>query len=148
MNKLLTLFTAMSLLASPAWVSAREAAFASSADRSAPRSSVFAGATWRIGLDGRTGKTRNQASLRFSGMTHTPGTADLRLGNGLAIAAGQTGRPALFVGGQDIGQIERQANLNGGNTALIVGGVLLVLAVGAAVAWHELRDPCDYKECE
>ena len=145
MNKLPTLFVMISLSASPAWGSVREAAFASSADRPAAQTSMFAGATYRVGLDRRTSEARGRASLAFIGMTRTP-TNDIKFRHGIELSQGQTGKPALYLAGQDLGQVKAKANLS--STATIGLVVVGVLAIGAVAAYYALRDPCDYKECE
>jgi hypothetical protein len=133
MNKLLTVLVLTSLLTSPAWGGVREAAFASSADRHAAQTSMYAGATYRVSLDRRTSEQRGRASLKLAGMSHVPGSSDMRFGQGLELTGGQTGKPALHLAGQDIGQLKRKANLSGTGTALIIGGVILLGVVAAVV---------------
>jgi hypothetical protein len=143
MKTLITMFAMTVLVASPASGSIRDAAFASSADRQGLQTSMFAGATYGVDLDKRTGQARGRASLGFGGMTRTP-TADLRFAKGLQLSAGQTGKPALFVGGRDLGQVQKQkANLSGGTTALIVVGVVALVAVAAVV----VADAVDDERC-
>ena len=87
---------------------------------------MFAGATWRVGLDRRTGDSRGRASLKLSGMTYAPASSEVRFGQGLEIAAGRTGKPALHTAGQDIGQLKTKAQLSGTTTAVVVGGILVL----------------------
>lgn len=133
MKKLITLLAMTSLSASPAWGSVREAAFASSTDRPATQTSIFAGATYRVGLDRRTSQQRGRASLKLAGTNHVPGSSEIRFGDGLELTGGQTGKPALHLAGQDIGQLNRKANLSGTGTALIIGGVIVLGVVAALV---------------
>ena len=134
MNKLITLSAMTSLLASPAWGSVREAAFASSADRHVAQTSMFAGATYRVALDLRTSEPRDRASLKLAGMSQVPGSSEIRFGQGLELTGGQTGKPALHLAGQDIGQLNTKAQLSGTGTALIIGGVIVLGVVVALVA--------------
>ena len=139
-------FLAMtSLLTSPVLGSVREAAFSSSSDRHGSQNSMFAGATYRVGFDRRSGEPRGRASLNVAGMTRTP-TADFKIGQGLEIRGGRTGKPAFLLGGREIDLKNRKANLSSGATIAIVA--VGVLAVGAVVTYYALRDPCDHKECE
>ena len=148
MNKLITLLAMTSLLASPAWGSVREAAFASSGDQQSAQTSLFGGATYRVSLDRRTSEPRERASLKIAGMSHVPGSLNIRFGDGLELTGGKTGRPALHMAGQDIGQLDRKANLSTG--AAIAIGVGVVLLVGVVVIattkpWECYSDgaPCD-----
>ena len=134
MNKLLTLLTMTSLLASPAVGSVKDAAFASSSDRHGAQTSMFAGATYSVALDRRTHEKRERASLKFAGMSHVPGSSEIRFGDGLELTSGRTGRPALHIAGQDVGQLNAKAQLSGTGTALIIGGVIVVGVVVALVA--------------
>jgi len=136
MIKWISLLAMTSLAASPAIASVREAAFATSAEQQRAQTSVFVGATWRIGLDRRAGEPRGRALLALTGMTRTP-SAEVRFGRGLEISGGQGGTPLVSMGGQDLGQVKAKAKLSGGTTAAIVIGVLVVAAVVAAVAISE-----------
>lgn len=78
-------------------------------------------------------------------MVKTP-DAQFRLGEGLGLAAGANGKPALLTGDREIAIKNRKANLSHAGTIAIV--VIGVLAVGAVAAYYALRDPCDYKDCE
>ena len=128
MKKLLTLLAMTSLSASPASGSVKEAAFASSADRHAPQTSMFVGATYRVGLDKRSGVARGRASLAFTGMTRTP-TSDIKFRQGLELSQGRTGNPSLYIAGQPIGKMGRKANLSTGTGIAIGLGVILVAGV-------------------
>ena len=106
---------------------------------------MFAGVTYRVGLDRRTSEARGRASLAFTGMKRTP-TDDFKFRQGIELSLGRTGKPALYLAGQDLGQVKAKANLS--STATIGIVVVGVLAIGAVAAYYALRDPCDYKECE
>lgn len=140
MKRFIAVLAMSSLAATPALGSVRDAAFSSSADRPAAQTSVFAGATYRVGLDRRAAEARGRASLKVAGMSNAPGSPDFRFGNGLEITAGRTGKPAVHLAGQDIGQLNRKAQLSGTTTALIVGGVLIAAAVTALVLVDYTRD--------
>lgn len=132
-----------SLVATPALGSVREAAFASSSDRRLAQSSMFAGAHYRVGLDRRSSNASGRASLKLSGMSYTPGSSEVRFGSGLELTAGKTGRPALHLAGQDLGQLRTKAQLSGTATAVIVGGVILLGVVAAvAVSEYERSQRC------
>ena len=132
MKTLIAVAAVTGLVATPLSATVRDAAYASSSDRQATQTSLFAGATYRVGLDNRAGEPRGRASLAFAGMARTPAN-DFRFGQGLEISRGQTGKPALFMAGQDVGQVKDRANLSGGTTAIIVGGVILLVVVAAVV---------------
>ena len=140
MKKLISLFAVASLIASPVAATVREAAFATSADRHATQTSMFVGATYRVGLNERTAGIRGRASLAFTGMTRTP-TNDFKFRHVLELSRGQTGKPSLYLAGRDIGEVERKANLSTGAGIAIGLGVLLV--AGAVV----LATYCD-NDCE
>lgn len=66
-------------LSQPASAGVREAAFGTSSDRLESRHGMFAGATYRLSLDGRSDQRRGQASLNVAGVSQSPGRAfDLR----------------------------------------------------------------------
>jgi hypothetical protein len=133
MRNLLALCAMASLVAAPASASVREAAFALSTDRPVAQTSMFVGATYRIGLDRRTDDQPSRAALRLSGMSHAPGSSELRLGKGLELSAGKTGKPAWYLAGQDVGEFKSKAQMNGTTTAVIVGGVILLGVIAAVV---------------
>jgi hypothetical protein len=148
--KTLATFTAIASLAAPAMADVRTAAFADGADRSPIQTSVFAGATLRIGLDRKSGEPRHRASLGISGMALDPATSSFQVGQGIELSLSGAGKPALMLGGSDAGDLWRTANMSGGGkAALIVGGVALALGVAALVAVDTLRcededgGPCD-----
>ena len=145
MKQLVTLLAMLSM-AIPASASVREAAFATSADRTQAQTSMFAGATIHVGIDRRTSEAP-RAALKFSGMAHTPGMTDLRLGQGLEIAGGETGKPAVHLAGQDVGQLQQRANLSGGaKTALIIGGIVVA---GLVIAFATMDPPAIFEDdCE
>ena len=148
MNRYVALMALAGLVSAPVHASVREAAMATSADSQPVQSGMFAGATFRVGFDRSAGKARGRAALAISGMTKDPGSAGVRLGDGLELASGKTGKPALHLAGQDVGELGRQNNLSTG--AAIAIGVGLVVIVGAAVLlaskpWECRSDgaPCD-----
>jgi hypothetical protein len=128
MNKFFTMIGMTSLLASPALGSVRDAAFASSADSTAAQTSIFVGATYRVELGKRTVETPGRASLAFTGITRTP-TNDIKFRQGLELSQGETGKASLYIAGQNIGEIERKANLSSGAAIAIGVGVILVAGV-------------------
>jgi hypothetical protein len=148
MKTFVSVLVVASLVATPAAASVRDAAFASSADRGRAETSMFVGVSYRVTSNHRTSAPQGRASFKMSGMAHTPGTSDFKFGHGLEISSGETGKPALFVAGHDVGQLDRKAHLSGGNTALIVVGVLVVAAAVAAVVVVNELDECGGNECE
>lgn len=141
MQKLIAFLAMTGLAASPVGASVRDAAFSSSADRAPAQTSIFAGATYRLGLDGRAGKTRGRAGLNLSGMVMSPDASDIRIGQGLEVADGKTGRPALFVAGREAGKLGDRARVGtGGTVALVVVGVVIVAGVAVALAVDERLD--------
>ena len=148
MKQLATLLAMLSM-ATPASASIREAAFASSVDRPQAQTSMFAGATLRVGLDGRAADKNPRAALKLSGMTHTPGRSDLRLAEGLEISGGRTGKPALYFAGQDAGELQQRAKLSSGaKTALIIGGIVVVGVVVAFATMDPIAIFDDDCECD
>ena len=133
MRRLIAVLAVASVTVSPATASVRDAAFASSSDRILAQTSMFAGATYRVGFDGRSGKPRGHAAVQLSGMVMSANSTEIRFGQGLQITGGKTGKPALFLSGRDVGQLGDQARLSKGATVgLVVLGVVVV--AGAVVA--------------
>ena len=120
-----------SILAAPAHADGRDALFQSSAEPSATRTSMFAGATYRVGFDRRAGKAKGRAALSFGSMALSPTTASVRFSDSFQLTGGRTGKPALHIAGQDIGELGRTTQLNGTTTAVLVVGGLALLLVGA-----------------
>ena len=148
-TKTLATLTAIAGLATPATADVRTAAYAGGAERGAIQTSLFAGATIRIGLNRQTGE-RYRTSLGINGMARDPGASGFQVGQGLELSLTSGGKPSLFLGGTDAGELWRAANMSGGGkTALIVGGVALALGVAALVAVDAVRcededgGPCD-----
>ena len=125
---------ALATLSNPANAGIREAAFATTADQGQVRTSVFAGADYRLALDGRGGDRNGRATLKFAGAARVPGSVQLRLGSGVELGRSRDGQAALSIAGVDSRQLGRRMNLSKGATAgLVVGGLLLVgLAVAVA----------------
>jgi hypothetical protein len=141
MKQLVAALALAGLTASPAAASVRDAAFAASSDHQQAQTSLFAGATYRINFDRRSGKPMARASLGIGGMMHSPGSSEMRIGQGLEIAGGKTGRPALFIAGREAGEIERRAGLSTGATiALAVVGVVVVAGAVTALLIDERLD--------
>ena len=147
--KNLACFLAFVSVTAPACADVRSAAYASASDRAQVQTSMFAGATLRIGLNRKTGEPRHRASLAISGMSRDPAVAAVQVGQGLELSLAGKGKPSLFIGGSDAGDLWRSAQMSGGGkTALIVGGVVAVLGIAALVAYESLPcqdgdDPCD-----
>ncbi|MCL6741340.1 hypothetical protein LZ518_09385 [Sphingomonas sp. RB56-2] len=76
-------------------------------------------------------------------MARNPATASIRVGNGIEFAFVGNGGPSLQLAGSDAKQLWKSAQLSGGGkTALIVGGVVLALGVGALLVVDAARDDC------
>jgi hypothetical protein len=141
MNKLIALLAMASLSATPAAASVRDAAFSSSADPAQVRTGVFVGAHYRLSFHRDASAPQGRASFKLSGMAHTPGASDLKLGSGLEIAGGKSGKPALFVAGRDADKLGDQARLgSGGTIALVVVGLVVVAGSVAALAIDDRLD--------
>lgn len=147
MRVLIMTLAMIGLATAPATASVRDAAFSSSSDRLNVQASVFAGASYRVGLDRRTGGPRGQASLKLSGMTKASDTSVVRFGQGLEIIRGEAGAPGLYLAGQDVGELKSKAQLKGTGTALIIGGVVL-LAVAVALVASDIhhKNKCSEEE--
>ena len=136
-------------LAAPAHADVHTAAFTGASDRAPTQTSMFVGATFRIGLNGKPNEPRYRAGLGFSGMTRNPNTSELRVGQGLELSLAGNRKPTIRLTGSDVGVLWQTAKLNdGGKTALIVVGV--VAAVGVAtllvlggIDCAQADDPCE-----
>ena len=141
MKKLVAFWAGVSLGASAATASVRDVAFASTDDRAQPRNSTFVGATYRIGFDRGAGKPRGRVSLQVSALTSTPDASILRIGQGLELTGGKSGKPALFIAGRDLGDLGDRNHLSKGATiALVVVGVVVVAGGVAALLIDERLD--------
>ena len=129
MKSFASILAVASLANAPVAASVRDAALSSSSDRPEMRTSMFAGATYRVGFNRKTGKVVGRASLKIAGMTSVPGSPYAKFANGFEITGGKTGQPALHLRGMDIGEIERKASLSTGATIAIGVGVLSVAGV-------------------
>ena len=145
MKQAVLILAAASLIATPVSASVRDAAFASSADPSRAQTGMFVGFKYGVSVDRRTNAPKGRASFNVARMVKAP-DAQLRIDEGVGLALGAKGKPALLVGGQEFDLKDRKANLSTGATVAIV--VVGLLAIGAVAAYYALRDPCDYKECE
>ena len=125
---------ALAMMSSPATAGVRDAAFATSGDQTSAQTSMFAGGSYRIGIDGRGSDRAGQATLKFAGAARVPGSSQLRLGSGIEIGRASDGKAALSIASVDSRQLGRRVNLSSGATAgLVIGGLLLVgLAVAVA----------------
>lgn len=142
MTRLTALLAITCLAATPAAGGVREAAFASSSDQTNAKASLFVGASYRLGFDRAAKSTKGRASLKMSGMTHRPATSELRFGQGIEFAAGRTGKPALFLAGSDVGELQKSARLNGTTTA-VVAVVGVALLVGVVFLATHCDNDCD-----
>ena len=145
----LACFLALASLATPAFADVPTAAYGGASDRAPIQTSMFAGATVRIGLNRKSGEPRYRTSLAISGMARDPAASSVQVGQGLELSLAGRGKPALLIGGSDAGELWRTAQMSGGGkTALIVGGAVAVLGIAALVAYESLPcqdgdDPCD-----
>jgi hypothetical protein len=102
------------------------------------QTSLFAGADYRLALDGRSGARGGRATLKFAGAARVPASSELRLGNGIEVGRGSDGKAAPSIAGVDSRQLGRRMNLSSGATAgLVVGGLILV-GLAVAVASSEI----------
>lgn len=97
------------------------------------RTAAFAGASLRLGLDGRSAG-RADARLHAGFVRRSPASAYAvpRFG-GLAIGAGGAGKPAFYLGGTELGRSRDRFGMSTG-TAIAVGAGVVVLAVVAVAA--------------
>lgn len=131
--KCLSLLALASLLATPAQSYSGQRLTPTAGDPSGMRTSLFVGASYRVGLDHRSTTARHRVSLKFSGMAYDPANARFRFADGVELTHGVAGKPTVRLAGPDVGDIRRSARLNGTTTVVPVGGAVL-LAVVAAVA--------------
>lgn len=101
--------------------------------------SAFAGLNLRMPL-GTAKAAKPSARLQFttaySFQDGRTGATETFKAPGLEFGTGKSGKPVLFLNGQDTAEMRERMQANGstGSTLLIVGGVLLVLAVVAVAA--------------
>jgi hypothetical protein len=148
MQKIVCALTVASLTAAPVSASVRDAAFASSADNHASRTAMFIGASYRVGLHPKDKARNGRVSLKLSGMTMTPGSAEIRFGQGLELTGGQSGKPALFVAGQDVRELQKQTQLSSGGKIAVAAGVVVLLGAVAFGIWALDATYCDRNDCE
>lgn len=136
-------------MATPALADVRTAAFASASDRPLTQTSMFVGATYRLGLNRKPGIPRHRAGLGIGGMTLNSKTSELQLGRGIELALGDKGKPALRMAGMDVGELGTASRLSGGGkTALIVVGVAAALGVAALVVIDSARCEDEGRTCD
>jgi hypothetical protein len=111
----------------------------------AARTGAFAGARFRVQLGGREAG-RAQAGLNI-GPVRSVQAIDGRIrtsfGEGVAFGiSGKAAKPQLSFAGNSLDELRLQADGKGGvpTWALVVGGVVIVLGVAAAVAIDEISD--------
>lgn len=100
------------------------------------RTAPFAGIGLSLPLSGPA-RARPSARLQFSaarpagGGVARPGSAA-----GLELGLGKAGKPAFYIGGRPAGDLGRRLNLGGskGTVLIVVGGVVLLVLIAAAVA--------------
>ena len=102
------------------------------------RSGAFAGFSLRVPLD-EARSQRPRARLQFtttSSVREAGGATTTRYAPGVELGAGRRGDIALSVAGRDVRGMEERLGVGGstGTALLIVGGVVLVVLVLAAVA--------------
>lgn len=119
----------------PALANPRDAAFATSGDRPAIHGGMFAGASYRIALDGRTGPAQGEMRLKLAGHSYDPAQVRHRFGSGLEFGQGERGTAVLWIAGRPANLAAEAPDFERENTALIVlgvivlvGGVLLILS--------------------
>ncbi|HEX8216625.1 MAG TPA: hypothetical protein VF577_04085 [Allosphingosinicella sp.] len=102
------------------------------------RTGAFAGLSFRMPLDGQSSR-RPTARLQLTGIRQVreaSGATRTFRAEGVQIGAGRDGRLALTIAGQNPLEARERLGVGGstGTTLLIVGGVVLVVYVLAAVA--------------
>ena len=114
------------------------------------RTGTFAGMNVRMALGGRAA-SKPTARLQL-GMTHSyrnqqsgmhPQTTRVA---SLEFGASRSGKPSLFLGGQEVGDAQKKLGIGGstGTALLVVGGVAVVALVLLAAARSEFEDDsCD-----
>jgi hypothetical protein len=95
---------------------------------------MFAGATYRIALDGRTGPATGEMRLKIAGHSYDPVQVRHRFSSGLEFGRGERGTAVLTIAGRPANLAAETPEFERKNTALIVlgvivlvGGVLLIL---------------------
>lgn len=101
------------------------------------QSSAFAGLTVRVPL-GRSGATGPSARLQLTTIHERRdsrgGILSSQRAEGVELGLDRRGRAAYYVGGEDVRKIDERLNAKGKTTWIVVGGVLLLVVVLAAVA--------------
>jgi hypothetical protein len=138
---------AASLAASPA-----AAADLHDAQQAGFRSSGFAGATLRIGLDRhRPEAARPRLAIGVSRVHErldAAGRVERLTAPGLELALGRGGRPLLLVGGETSSEARRRLGINGTHAALAVVGLAAAGFAIVELTGDDTDDmPLDEKQC-
>jgi hypothetical protein len=110
------------------------------------RTSAFLGAAVSLPL-GPVAKARASARLQFNPLRAAGDPlAQGRRSPGLELGLGKSGKPALHIAGQPAPELGRRMNLGGtkGTVLIVVGGVVLLVLLAAAVA-HAQPTPGPHK---
>ena len=107
---------------------------------------AFAGLNVKLPLTGgkpAKASARLQLTPEFSTRSLQTGSIRTLRPAGLELGAGASGKPALYVGGQDAREMRTKLGVGGSTTTalVIVGGVILVLVVIAATQVPVWPDP-------
>jgi hypothetical protein len=100
--------------------------------------SAFGGLNLRVPFGGQqAGKPQARLQLAAASSVRDPrsGSTWTNRAQGLEIGAGKTGKPALFMGGQNTAEMKTKLGVGGSTTTIIVvGGVLVLLLVVLAAS--------------
>lgn len=133
--------TAALSIAVPAAANPPDSAFATSADRSFAQPAVFTGATYRMRLDGRTGRPKGEFKVKLAPSIYDSSPAQHRFGSGLEIGRGEGGKMAISIAGQNAEIMDKRQNLNTGETVLIL--LAVVALIGTVVVLSALEAGVD-----
>lgn len=97
------------------------------------RSSSFAGLTLRLAPGERRSAPTLSARLRLTALAQG-GSSALGKPSGVEIGFDRVGKPTYHIAGQNVRELEKRLHMKGSTPWLIVGGVVVVVLVLAAVA--------------
>jgi hypothetical protein len=99
------------------------------------RTAPFAGVSLSLPLSA-SGKATPSARLQLTPARAAGGTFGRPAAPGLELGLAKTGKPALYMGGRPTADLGRRLNMGGktGTVLIVVGGVVLLVLIAAAVA--------------
>ena len=133
-----TMFATLSTGVEAAAASTRDAAFASSGESVRAQPFLFTGATLRMNLEGRS-QSKPEVALRFAGGRRSE-ASELKIGEGLALAASSKGKAKLSIAGQNSKIIGDRLGMSDAAKIALIGGAVVVVGLIVLVASSGIGD--------